>query len=139
MFFNALSFLNRKKQRKFGFFLSEKLNPDNAYEPHIDIYYKSLLFWRWYVTIDVTNFHPPVKILVPNSCLKLNSILYYSQNREANEGNVHCVDIEGIDVNPGSANSFGCRTLGKTQTSHRAPNELNFSDPTISQIRMHLD
>jgi len=25
--------------------------------------------------------------------------------------------------------------LVKTQTSHRAPNELNFSDPTTSQMR----
>jgi len=36
--------LNRKKQRKFGFFLSGKLDPENAYEPHIDIHYKSLIF-----------------------------------------------------------------------------------------------
>jgi len=59
------------------------------------------------------NFHPPVKTLVPNFCLKLNSILYKSQKREAKEGSVHCADIEGIDVKLGSANSFGCRTLGK--------------------------
>ena len=49
-----------------------------------------------------------VKTLVSISCLKLNSILYKSQNREANEGSVHCADIEGIDVKPGSANCFGC-------------------------------
>jgi len=35
-----------------------------------------------------TNFHPPVKTLDPNSCLKLNCILYKSQNKEANEGSV---------------------------------------------------
>jgi len=51
--------------------------------------------------------------LVPNSCLKLISILYKSQNRDANEGGEHCADTERIDVKPGSANSFGCRTLGK--------------------------
>ena len=37
-------FLNRKIQTKFGFFLSVKFDPENAYEPHIDIHYKSLLF-----------------------------------------------------------------------------------------------
>ena len=79
-------FWKSKTQTKFGFFLSEKLDPENAYEPHIDIHNKSLFFWRGSVTIKVTNFHPPVKTLVPNSCLKLNSILYKSQNREANEG-----------------------------------------------------
>jgi len=40
-------------------------------------------------------------------------ILCIRQNREASEGSVHCADIEGIDEKPGSANSFGCRTLGK--------------------------
>jgi len=45
MFFNALGFFYKsKKLTKFGFFLSEKLGPENAYEPHIDIHYKSLLF-----------------------------------------------------------------------------------------------
>ena len=57
--------------------------------------------------------HLPVKTLVPNSCLKLNLILYKSQNKKANECSVHCIDFEGIDVKPGSANSFGCQTLGK--------------------------
>jgi len=33
-----------KKQTKFGFFLSEKLDAENTYDPHIDIHYKSLLF-----------------------------------------------------------------------------------------------
>ena len=28
-------FPNRKYQRQFGFFLSEKLDPENAYEPHM--------------------------------------------------------------------------------------------------------
>jgi len=51
------------------------------------------------------------------------------------ESSVHCADIEGINVKPRSANSFVCQTFGKTQTSHRAPSELNFSDPTTSQIR----
>jgi len=37
-----------------------------------------------------------VKTLVPNSCLKPNSILYKSQNREANEGSVYRAYIEGI-------------------------------------------
>jgi len=46
MFFNALVFFKSIKQTKFGFFLSEQLNPKNAYEPHMDIHYKSLLFWR---------------------------------------------------------------------------------------------
>jgi len=44
MLFNALGFFKSKKQTKFGFFLSEKLDPENAYELHIDIHYKSLLF-----------------------------------------------------------------------------------------------
>jgi len=30
-------------------------------------------------------------------------------------------------------------TLVKSQTSHRAPNELNFSDATTSQIWGHYD
>jgi len=34
---------------------------------------------------------------------------------------VHCADIEGIDVKPGSANSFGCRTLGKIPDSSPSP------------------
>ena len=117
-------FSNRKKQIKFGIFLSKKLDPENAYELHIDIRCKSLLFWRGSVTIEVTNFHPPVKTLVPNSCLKLYSILYKSQNREANEGNVHCADIEGIDVKPGSANPFGCRTLGKIPDISPSPERV---------------
>jgi len=66
-----------------------------------------------------------VKTLVPNSCLKLNSILYRSQNREANEGSVHCADIEGIDVKPGSANSFGCRTLGKIPDISPSPERVD--------------
>jgi len=108
MLFNALGFFKSKKQTKFVFFLSEKLDPENAYEPHIDIHYKSLLFRRGSVTIEVTNFHPPVETLVPNTCLKLNSILYKSENRETSEGSEHHADIEGIDVNPGFAHSFGC-------------------------------
>jgi len=44
MFFKALGFYLKKKQRKFGFFLSETLDPENACEPHFDIHYKSLLF-----------------------------------------------------------------------------------------------
>jgi len=43
MFFNALDFFNRKN-RLYLDFLSEKLDLENTYEPHIDIYYKSLLF-----------------------------------------------------------------------------------------------
>jgi len=44
MFLNALSFFQIEKNRKFGFFLSEKLDPKNPYEPHVDTNYKSLLF-----------------------------------------------------------------------------------------------
>ena len=106
-------FKSKKKRTKFGFILSETLDSENGYEPHTDIHYKSLLFWGGSVTVKVTNFHPPVKTLVRNSCMKLNSILYKSQNREANEGSVHCADIEGIDVQPVSANSFGCQTPGE--------------------------
>ena len=39
-------FSNRRKTDKIWLFLSEKLDPENAYEPHIDIHYnycKSLL------------------------------------------------------------------------------------------------
>jgi len=86
--------------------------------------YKSLLFWRGSVTIEVTNFHPPVKTSVANSCLKLNSILYKSRNSEANEDSVHCADIEGIDVKPGSANSFGCRTLCKAPVISHSPERV---------------
>jgi len=71
-----------------------------------------------------------VKTLVSNSCLKLNSILYKSQNREANEGSVHCADIEGIDVKPESANSFGCRTLGKIP-------DISPSPERVELIRSH--
>ena len=39
----------------------------------------------WSIIMKGTNFHPPVKTLFPNSCLKLHSILYKSQNREVNE------------------------------------------------------
>jgi len=117
-------FLNQEKIYKIWLVLSEKLDPENAYEPHIDIYYKSLLFWQGSVPIKVTNFQPPVKTLVRNSCLKLNSILYKSQNREANEGSVHCADIEGIDVKLGSANSFGCRTLCKTPDISPSPKQV---------------
>jgi len=117
-------FSNRKKQTKFDFFLSEKLDPENAYEPYIDFHYKSLLYRRGSVTIEVTNCHPPVKTLVPNSCLKLNSILYKSHNREANEGSVHCADIEETDVKPGSANCFGCRTLGKIPDISSSPERV---------------
>jgi len=37
-------FLNQEKIYKIWLLLSEKLDPENAYEPHIDIHYKSLLF-----------------------------------------------------------------------------------------------
>jgi len=87
---------------KICFFLSEKLDLENAYEPHIDIDYKSLLFWRGSVTIKVMNFRPPMKTLVPNSCQKLYSFFIKSQNREANKSSVHCANIDGIDVKPGS-------------------------------------
>ena len=86
--------------------------------------YKFLLFWRGSVTIKVTNFHPPVKTLVSNSCLKLISILHKRQNTEANEGSVHCADIEGIDVKPGSANSFVCQTLGKIPDISPSPERV---------------
>ena len=69
----------------------------------------------------------------------VNSILYKRQNREANEGSVHYVGMEGIDVKPGLQIILAVEPLVKSQTSHRAPNELNFSDPTTSQIRGHLD
>jgi len=65
-----------------------------------------------------------VKTLVANSCLKLNPILYKSQNREANEGSVHYADIEGICVKRGSANSFGCRTLGKIPDISPSPEQV---------------
>ena len=65
-----------------------------------------------------------MKTFVPNSCLKLNSILYKSQNREANEGIVHCADIEGTDVKPGSTNSFGCRTLCKIPNISPSPERV---------------
>jgi len=64
------------------------------------------------------------QISVSNSCLKLYPILYKSQNREANEGSVHCADIEGIDVKPGSANSFGCRTPGKIPDISPSPKRV---------------
>jgi len=138
--FNALGFFKSKKRDKISLYSVGKSWPRKciwaAYWHSLG--YKSLLFWRGSV-ITVTNFHPPVKTFAPNSCLELNSILYKSQKREANEGSVHCADIEGIDVKQGSANSFGCRTPGKSQTSHRDPNKLNFSDPTTSQIRGQLD
>jgi len=36
---------SKKKQTKFGFFQSERLDPENVlYEPHTDIHYKSLLY-----------------------------------------------------------------------------------------------
>jgi len=38
------AFLIEKKTVKIWIFLSEKLDPENAYEPHIDIHCKSLLF-----------------------------------------------------------------------------------------------
>jgi len=123
-----------------AFFLSEKLDPENADEPHIDTLYKSLLFWRGSVITEVTkNFQPPVKTLVPNSCLKLNSILYKSQNREANDGSVHCADVEGIDVKSGSANSFGCRTLGKILAISPSPERFELLSSNTSQIWGHLD
>jgi len=56
--------------------------------------------------------------------LEPDSILYKRQNREANEGSVHCTDIEGIDVKPGSANSFGCRNLGKIPDISPSPELL---------------
>jgi len=70
------------------------------------------------------NFHPPVKTLVQNSCLKLNSILYKSQTSEANEGSMHCADIEGIDVKPGFANYFAFRTLGKIPDISPSPERV---------------
>jgi len=45
MFFNAMGFFNRKKNRQnLAFFCAEKLHSENAYEPHTDIHYQSLLF-----------------------------------------------------------------------------------------------
>jgi len=45
MFINALFFFFKsKKQTNFGYFQSEKPDPEIAYEPNIDIHYKSLLF-----------------------------------------------------------------------------------------------
>jgi len=38
-----------------------------------------------------------------------------------------------------SPHTSGVEPLVKSQTSHRALNELNFSDPTTRQIRGHLD
>jgi len=66
----------------------------------------------------------PLKTLIPNSWLKLNSILYKSQNREANKGSVHCADIEGIDVKPRSANSFVCQNLGKIPNISPSPERV---------------
>jgi len=65
-----------------------------------------------------------VKTLVPNYCLKLNSILYKSQNKEANESSEHRADIEGIDAKPMSANSFGFRTLGKIPDISPSPERV---------------
>jgi len=44
MFLNAMGFFKIENTDKIWLFLSEKLEPENAYEPHIDIHYKSLLF-----------------------------------------------------------------------------------------------
>jgi len=38
MFSTHWVFLNRKKETKFHFILSENLDPENAYEQHIDIH-----------------------------------------------------------------------------------------------------
>jgi len=43
---------------------------------------------------------------------------------EANEGSEHRADIEGIDVKRGSANSFGCRTLGKIPDISSSPERV---------------
>jgi len=52
-------FLKRKNRQILAFFLSVKLNSENVCEPHIDIHYKSLLFWRGSVTIKVwTSIRP---------------------------------------------------------------------------------
>jgi len=63
------------------------------------------------------NFHPPVK-------RKLNSILCKSQNKEVNQGSVQCADIEGIDVKPWSANSFGCRNHGEIPDISPSPERV---------------
>jgi len=45
---------------------------------------------------------------------------------EANdyEGSVHCADIEGIGIKPGSANYFGCWNLGKIPDISLSPKRV---------------
>jgi len=130
MFFKALSFFKSKTEKIWLFSVGKAWSRKciwTAYWHSLQIF---ALLTRS-VTIEVTNFNPPVKTLVPNSCLKLNSISYISQNKDANEGSVHCADIEGINVKPGSANSFGCRTLGKIP-------DISLSPERVELLRSHL-
>jgi len=129
------AFFKSKKKKTFGFFLSEKLDPENAYGPHIGIHYKSLLFWRGSVTIEVTNFDPPVKTSFK---FLSETLLDFIQNPKRGSqwkqcalcrywGNRYKAEVCKF--------LLAVEPLVKSQTSHRAPKEFNFSDPTTSQIR----
>jgi len=64
-------FSNRKQQIKFGFF-RRKCFTQNMHMSRILTFITNLCSVLTRVcTIKVTNFHPPVKTLVPNSWLKL--------------------------------------------------------------------
>jgi len=52
---------------------------------------------------------------------------------------VHCADVEGIDVNPGFANSFGCQTLGKIPDILPSPEGVELLKSHYLPNTGHLD